>query len=144
MGQFWFRQHLRFSICKFNLVYRILVQHASNNYATYFFISLVCDAVVLWVTSQIRQEDRWAWPSGMFERMEETTGGQEKQLENQRHQAVVQTRQLEWQALVLTDAAAFVHGQLSILWLVMALSCFEVRYSIKGKVQRTDRWSAVR
>lgn len=92
--------------------------------------------------NQIRLEDRLAWPSGMLERMEETTGGQEKQLENQRHRAVVQTRQSEWQALVLTDAAAFVHGQLSILWLVMALSCFEVRYSIKGEVRPTD-WQVV-
>lgn len=56
--------------------------------------------------------------------MEQPTGGQEKQLESQRNQAVIQTRQLDWQASVHKDTQAFVHGQLSILWSVMAQSFF--------------------
>lgn len=51
----------------------------------------------------------------MFKGMEETTGGQEEQLEKRRHQAVVQARQLDWQAPVHKDAAAFVRRQLSVL-----------------------------
>lgn len=72
--------------------------------------------------SGVRQVGKWTWQRRTFSMMEQSTGRQEKQLESQRNQAVIQTWQLDWQARVHKDTQAFVHRQLSILWSVMALN----------------------
>lgn len=52
------------------------------------------DIVAIGGSSRVRQVGKWTWQGGTFNRMEEPTGGQEKQLESQSNQAVVQTWQL--------------------------------------------------
>lgn len=70
-----------------------------------------------WLTfggrGSVRQVGKGTWQR-TFSWMETATGGQGKQLARQRNPALVQTRQLDWQASVRKETRAFVHGQPSI------------------------------